>query len=455
MSSFHIQSLNARMALLFCIVILPASLLSAESFAERNTKPANLKTSLTLNETLNIVRENNLSLVSFDLDAQADHAEAKSNNYFPDPTLFVSAQNLPTDTFKFNQEPMTQLRFGIRQAIPAGDSLQIKYDTFQMKSEMKYTMKERLWLRLKRDVEQAWFEAWYWQKTLEIVDEDSAFLQQTLDITQSLYEVGVRNQSDVLGVELEIIQLEEIRIDALKKYTEFKNKLNILAQKNIASGSFILDFNPILYPNISKKALSAQLEIHPDIMHKAHSIHIATENIKLAEQSYSPRWTLEASYGLRSGENENNSDRPDFFSAGVSVQVPFFPAHSQDSKVLSANKRRMSAENSKHDALKNMIFEYIEVQQNYLISLDQSMLYQKKILPKLTQQKASILVAYQSDQMDFNRTVRVYLREQKARLKYYRIIVDQQKMLSKLIYWTPNQTYSAPNTTQQKIEALQ
>jgi len=455
MSSFPIMSRKARWALLFAVLILPASLSSAEPFLERSTKPDSLKTLLTLNETLSLVRENNLSLVSFDLDAQADHAEANSNNYFPDPTLFVSAQNLPTDTFEFDQEPMTQLRFGIRQAIPPGDTLQIKYDTLQMKSEMKYTMKDRRWLRLKRDVEQAWFEAWYWQKTLEILEEDAAFLQQTLDITQSLYEVGVRNQSEVLGVELEIIQLEEIRIDALKKSTEFKNKLNVFAQKSITSGEFSLDFNPIIYPNISKKSLSAQLEIHPDIMHKAHSVHIATQNIKLAEQSYSPRWSLEASYGLRSGENENKSDRPDFFSAGLSVQVPFFSAHSQDSKVLSASKRRMSAENSKYDALKNMIFEYIDVQQSYLISLDQSKLYQKKILPKLTQQKASILVAYQSAQMDFNRTVRVYLREQKARLKYNRIIVDQQKMLSKLIYWTPNQTYSASNTTQQKIEALQ
>jgi len=406
---------------------------------------------LTLNETLKAVKENNLSLISFALDAQADSAEADSNNYFPDPTLFVSAQNLPTDTFDFGQEPMTQLKFGIRQAIPAGDTIQIKHDTFQMKSEMKYTMQDRLWLRLKLNVEQAWFEAWYWQKTLKILEEDVVFLQQTLEITQSLYEVGVRNQGDVLGAELEIIQLEEMRIEALKKSIEFKNKLNTLAQQNIVKSAFSLAFKPIKYKRILRAALPAKLDAHPDIMHKAHSIHIATQDIKLAEQSYSPRWSLEASYGLRSGEDDRNKDRPDFFSAGVSVQVPIFSSSSQDSKVLSANKRRMSAENSRDDALKNMVYEYIDLQQKYLISLKQSELYQSKILPKLAQQKTSTLTAYQSDQMDFDGTIRIYLKEQKSRLKYHRILIDQQKMLSKLNYWIPNRIFS----TQQEIGIIQ
>jgi len=449
------MSLKVRWALLFAVLTTPVCVFAENQFAEKNSKPNGINTALTLNETLKKVKENNLSLVSFDLNAQADHAQAVSTNYFPDPTLFVSAQNLPTDTFKFDQEPMTQLRFGIRQAIPVGDTLEIKYDTFQMKSEMKYTMRDRHWLSLKREVEQAWYEAWYWQKALKILKEDAVFLKQTLDITQSLYELGVRNQSDVLGAELEIIQLEDMRINALKKSIEYRNNLNTLAQQDIASGALSLSFSPISYQDIPINTLPAQLKTHPDIMHKAHSIHIATQNIKLAEQAYSPRWNLEASYGLRSGENENNSDRPDFFSAGVSVQFPLFSASSQDSNVRSAKKRRMSAENARDDALEIMVFEYINVQDKYLISLEQSELYQSQILPKLAQQKASILTAYQSDRMDFNLTLRVYLREQNSRLKYHRILVNQQKMLSKLNYWIPNLLSSTNKVSQQKIGTVQ
>lgn len=455
MSSIPNMRLKVRWVLLFVVFLSSVSLCSKALATDLNFKSDDLYPVLTLNETLKIVRRNNLSLARFDLEAQAEHEEAVSNNYFPDPTLFVSAQNLPTDTFKFDQEPMTQLRFGIRQAIPVGDTLKIKHDTLQMKSEMKYTMQDRRWLRLKRDVEQAWFEAWYWQKTLEILKEDVVFIKQIYDITQSLYGVGVRNQSDVIGAELEMVQLEEMQIDALKNYTEFINKLNTLAQQDIASEPLSLSFKPITYRGVPLKNLPAQLKGHPDIMHKAHSIHIATQNIKLAEQSYSPRWSLEASYGLRRGENENSSDRPDFFSAGVSVQVPLFSAPSQDSRVRSANKHHMSAEYARDDALENMVFEYINVQKKYFISLDQSELYESKILPKLAQQKASILTAYQSDRTDFDHTARVHLREQNSRLKYHRILANQQKMLSKLNYWIPTETPLTPGKTQQDIGTIQ
>jgi len=437
-------------ALLFVVLIGPTQLL-----ADQLRKLDSLKKTLSLNDALLAVKGSNLSLISFDYDAQADHAEAESNNYFPDPTLFVAAQNLPTDTFKFDQEPMTQLRFGVRQAIPAGDTLQIKYDTLQMKSEMKYTMQDRRWLRLKRATEQGWFEAWYWQKALEIFEQDAVFLKQTLDITRSLYEVGVRDQSDVLGAELEIVQLQEKRIDAQQNFLEFRNKLNTLAQQKITPWLLSMSFNKFNFQEIPVHTLQAKLEMHPDIMHKSHSIHISTQNIKLAEQSYAPRWSLEASYGLRSGENNDKSDRPDFFSAGVNVQVPLFSASSQDSKVRSARKRQLSAESARADALESMVFEYIDVQQKYLISLDQSKLYEFKILPTLAQQKTSILTAYQSDRLDFNRVLRVYLKEQSSRLKYQRILVNQQKMLSKLNYWLPNSAYSTAKTTQKKVGTVQ
>jgi hypothetical protein len=427
-----------------------SSQLIAEEVGELKKPPK----TLSLNDALLTIKGSNLSLVRFDYDALADLDEAESNNYFPDPTLFIAAQNLPTDTFKFNQEPMTQLRFGIRQAIPAGDTLSIKHDTLSMKSEMKYTMQDRQWLRLKRSAEQAWFEAFYWQKTILILDEDVVFLKQVLDVTQSLYEVGARDQSDILGVELEMIQLEEKRIDAQQNFLEFRSQINILAQENINPWDLDMSFNSFYFQEESIDKLKVKLEIHPDIMHKSHAIHISTQNIKLAEQSYAARWSLEASYGLRSGENSDSSDRPDFFSAGVSLQIPLFSKAGQDSKVRSAHKRRLSAESARAAALKNMVFEYMNVHQKYLKSLEQSKLYELKILPTLYQQKNSVLIAYQSGNFDFNRTLRVFLKEQNARLKHQRILVNQQKMLSKLHYWIPSQARTI-SSIPSKVGAVQ
>ena len=50
---------------------------------------------------------------------------AVADGQLPDPKLRFGVYNLPTDTFDFDQEPTTQLRLGIQQAFPRGDT--IKY----------------------------------------------------------------------------------------------------------------------------------------------------------------------------------------------------------------------------------------------------------------------------------------------------------------------------------------
>ena len=44
----------------------------------------------------------------------------------PDPQMKFGLMNLPTDTFKRNQEPMTQIQLGIQQMFPRGNTLEIK-----------------------------------------------------------------------------------------------------------------------------------------------------------------------------------------------------------------------------------------------------------------------------------------------------------------------------------------
>ena len=44
----------------------------------------------------------------------------------PDPQLTIGIANLATDTFAFNQEPMTQLKVGVSQMFPRGESRALK-----------------------------------------------------------------------------------------------------------------------------------------------------------------------------------------------------------------------------------------------------------------------------------------------------------------------------------------
>ena len=58
--------------------------------------------------------------------ASALREEAVAAGERPDPMLQLGALNLPVDSFDLDQEPMTQLRVGISQQFPQGDTLALR-----------------------------------------------------------------------------------------------------------------------------------------------------------------------------------------------------------------------------------------------------------------------------------------------------------------------------------------
>ncbi len=70
---------------------------------------------LSLDLVLTVVKENDFRLKQLQEESQAFLAESEAASYLPDPTVFAAIQSLPTDTFDVDQEPMTQLRVGVRQ----------------------------------------------------------------------------------------------------------------------------------------------------------------------------------------------------------------------------------------------------------------------------------------------------------------------------------------------------
>lgn len=70
---------------------------------------------LTIEQAEQIAARNDPGITQTLNRAKAIKSDAISQSQFPDPVVILGAQNLPTDTFKFDQEPMTQFRVGVRQ----------------------------------------------------------------------------------------------------------------------------------------------------------------------------------------------------------------------------------------------------------------------------------------------------------------------------------------------------
>lgn len=78
----------------------------------------------------------------FDARASAQEDRAVSDSQLPDPTLRTALANVPTDTFAFGQEPMTQAQVGLRQEIPRGSTLRLNREKREGEAEIERMKRE-------------------------------------------------------------------------------------------------------------------------------------------------------------------------------------------------------------------------------------------------------------------------------------------------------------------------
>ena len=90
-----------------------------------------LQAALTLDEAVVIARENDPWLQGSQYRESALQAQSTAAGTLPDPVVSVGFANLPTDSWDFDQENMTQFKVGVVQQFPRGDSRELNRKRLQ------------------------------------------------------------------------------------------------------------------------------------------------------------------------------------------------------------------------------------------------------------------------------------------------------------------------------------
>lgn len=430
-----------------CSLVLGFSLsLSAQAQNERNNLPDHLsknsfsKSILSFDRALSVVLENDLNSQRLTLQQTRFEVSSEGADSLPDPVVFASVANLPTDSFDLDQEPMTQMRLGVRQTFPRGQTLSLQRELDSQQAKMSQTERLLRQKQVQREFEMLWLDAWYWQQYRQLLEGDQAFLEQIQELIESLYEVGARDQQDLLEAELQLFELSERQSAASRNFTRARRQLDVMAFAPMPGEQLepSLPFKPFLQTQpLEKTALMVSFEAHPEMLLLDEKADTSRLNVALSEQGFEPKWGLELAYGFRQGEQANGGSRPDLFSAGVSMQLPLFSSTRQRSQVLAERVKQQDADLTRVQRLQQVALEYTQTHQELGLLIDQRVLYERSILPTLYEQKDITLSSYEADQADLNAVFSVFLKTQTALNRALKLQVEQQRLLSKLNYWTP------------------
>ena len=108
--------------------------------------------------------------------------QSVAEDTLPDPKLKLGLMNVPTDTYAFNQEPMTQVQLGIQQMFPRGNSLEIKSQRAISMSMAEDARTENQRRKIIREVRETWLELFYWLKAENVVNENRNLFKKLVTV---------------------------------------------------------------------------------------------------------------------------------------------------------------------------------------------------------------------------------------------------------------------------------
>ncbi|RMH13372.1 MAG: TolC family protein, partial [Gammaproteobacteria bacterium] len=347
---------------------------------------------------------------------------------------FLNLQNIPTDSFSFTQENMTQIQTGVQQVFPFPGKLDLagKMADTEVEAARQRTQNKRL--QLIRDVKISWWSLALIDRSLQIVRNNQQLLRQFVTVAQTKYTVGKGLQQDVLLAQLELSKLLEQEILLQGQRQAEQVKMNTLLARPVESP---LQLQPVKEPVLKKLPelpvlVRQAMKVQPLIKAQQEAINKKRLQINLAEKEYLPDFSLGLAYGFRSGQSPNREQRADFLSVMLGVQMPLWTDKRQDSHLQQVKTARLEQQYRLQDLQWEIAERIGQWHAQYSRMQEQARLFSTGILPQARQTVDSMLSGYQVNKVDFLNLVRAQITLYNYEIEYWRKISQAEQTLARL-----------------------
>jgi outer membrane protein, heavy metal efflux system len=318
-----------------------------------------------------------------------------------DPEAAFLIKDLPTNTWSFSQDDMTQKMFELTQKVPFPGKRRLRSEVAESQAQA-----DGLAYRDKINEIRSKVIMGYWSLALayagfDITQKNKQFWEQVVQVAETRYGVGQGMQADVLQAQVELGTYLDRLFQWTQKQESIRGDLNALRSRppqTLIPAPQPLKPRPF---NLKLEELLATAEARPQL-HAVKALVAKQEKaVDLAKKDYYPDFTLGLGYGLR--ENREDLKRSDMFSSKFMINLPIWHA----SKI----KPRIREEQAKQEAAKdayqstwNQLSAAIKDRHAKLQRLHQQItLYNQGIIPQARQAAAASLASYSVGTLDFSR----------------------------------------------------
>jgi len=324
-------------------------------------------------------------------------AQARS---FDDPMLMLKIQNgIFTDPFNFRNDPMTQKVIGISQQLPFWGKRDLKGEVAAKEAESyKWQVEERK-LELARMVAETYYQIYFADKSLTIVEKNLKILDDFVTLAETKYSVGQGAQQDVFKAQVERSKMLDMRISLEQQRKSLQANLQALLYRPAeTSVGAVPDFDVKPIALSPEELRNIAFENRPMVKSLNALIDKGTAGQKLAKKEFYPDVNIAFEYMQR--ERFEGSSGDDMYTLGFTFNLPVQRARRHAMVAESSSEITMATEEL--NVLKNSIDSGIS---DLVAQLERrkklAELYKTGIIPQAGQSLESSTIGYRVNKVDF------------------------------------------------------
>ncbi|MBC8524244.1 MAG: TolC family protein [Chlorobium phaeobacteroides] len=376
----------------------------------------------------------NSQLQSLAAKINAAHAFIPQASALDDPRLSFEASNIPVDNPSFHRTPMTGMQIYLRQRIPFPGKLGLKKKIAESREAQAVEEHLETLNQLVAKFKGAFYDYAFIFKAVDISQKTIGRLQALTKNLEAKYAVGEVPQQDVLKTKVELSKMRErlIRQDKMKDilasrittllHRPGKTPLKIVVSKTTLTGL------PGGLEDLLKVAQNSRhwLNRADKIINEAEYQHA------LSKKELLPDFDFSVGYRLRSNAIEGPVLGEDFFSAGVSVNIPVWTTRKQGKRVeqtrylvTAARKDKESIEQETIYQVERLFFEVTRLKEQYE-------LYRSRIVPESESALVSSRRSYEANEVDYLNVITNELNLFQVQLLMHQYYFEHEKKIAEL-----------------------
>jgi cobalt-zinc-cadmium efflux system outer membrane protein len=370
--------------------------------------PARAQTNADLPQDLRALIEESLKANSEVKQMRSLHQAAKETvrpaGALDDPEVSFGMLNLPVDTWRLNQDPMTQKMLELSQKFPFPGKRRLRSEVAASQAQA-----DGLTYQDKVNEIRAKVIVGYWGLALaytgfDITQRNKQFWEQVVQVAETRYGVGQGMQADVLQAQVELGSYLDRLFQWTQKQESIRGDLNALRAQPPQTP---IPQPQLLKPrpfNLKLDQILALAEARPQLQALKAMVAKQEKAVDLARKDYFPDATVKLGYAFRETLGPPvNLKQADMFNGAVMFNVPIW----QGSKIEPRIREELAKQNAAKDAYQstwNQLAAAIKDRHAKLQRLDQQVtLYNQGIIPQARQAAAASLASYAVGTLDFSR----------------------------------------------------